>query len=123
MYRSFSDRVLGGVCGGVAARLPLNVWLLRVLFIVLAGLSLGAFAVLYLMLWLVLPQESLVGHNTGGAFWLLVTVILFALVTANWAASLNGLTRTEAGDDLFYPLLLLLLSAVFFVEQVRRWVR
>lgn len=116
MYRSFSDRVFGGVCGGIAVRLPLNAWFVRGAFLVLAGVSLGAFAVLYLMLWLAVPQESLAVRSEGGAFWLFVTVLLAGLVTANWVVY-------SGGEGLFFPLLLLMLSVVFFVEQVRRWVR
>lgn len=120
MVRSFTDRVLGGVCGGIAARLPLNAWVIRAVFIVLTVVTLGAFAVLYLMLWTALPQETLAGRTAGGTVGLLLTLALMAAVTGGWVAQLNGLTRTADGTDLYYPLLGLLLSLVFFGRQLGR---
>jgi phage shock protein PspC (stress-responsive transcriptional regulator) len=42
MYRSFTDRVFGGVCGGLAAILPINAWVFRAAFIVLSIMTVGA---------------------------------------------------------------------------------
>jgi phage shock protein PspC (stress-responsive transcriptional regulator) len=56
--RSLSDRWLGGVCGGIgqATGVPSWVWRLAFTFgIVFAGSGL----VLYLLLWILVPQEQL----------------------------------------------------------------
>ncbi|MEL7234033.1 MAG: PspC domain-containing protein [Chloroflexota bacterium] len=120
MFRSFTDRLFGGVCGGMAAPLPVSSWAVRILFVALTIATSGAFAVLYLMLWLLIPQESLVIRREGGAVWSFVTLLLFVLVTAAWIARINGITQLPAGGDLYYPLLALLLSLVFFIKQIRR---
>src|ERR1041384_5468885 len=65
MYRSFTDRVLGGVCGGLAAVFPINAWVFRAAFMVLSIVTSGAFAALYILLWWFVPQESLVGRRGG----------------------------------------------------------
>ncbi len=109
MYRSFTDRLFGGVCGGLATALPLNAWALRGLFVVLTVLTLGAFAVVYLALWLAVPQESLMTRG-GGSIWLLLALVLAA-------ASLAGFyTRTTF--DLYWPLTALVVGGIFFVKQV-----
>jgi len=55
------DRILGGVCAGLAEGLRLNPIWVRLLFVVLVFLQgLGLF--LYVVLWLVLPE-----HVEGGA--------------------------------------------------------
>jgi phage shock protein C len=119
MVRSFTDRVLSGVCGGLGAGLRLNPWLIRLGFVILTPLSLGAFAVLYVLLWWTLPQESLVGRRRRNAGGLLVFALL-ALTIALWVGRLMGWLRTPAGVDLYWPSLALLLAAVFFLRQLRR---
>lgn len=118
MYRSFTDRVLGGVCGGLARRLPINAWVFRFIFILLAIATLGGFALLYLALWLAIPQESLGSRRRGGG-WLLLTLILIVMTLAGWVLSITGGLRGPSGQMLYLPGMLLLVSAVFFLRQVR----
>lgn len=113
MYRSFTDRVMGGVCGGLAAVLPLSAWTLRVLFVMLGLVTLGAFALLYLALWVGIPQESLVGRRRGGSGLLLLTLLGIALTLAGWVL------WATSGMALYWPGLLVAVSAVFFVRQLR----
>jgi phage shock protein C len=56
LYRSESDRILGGVCGGIAEVYDLDPSLIR-LATALLFLS-GAPLVLYLIAWIVIPSES-----------------------------------------------------------------
>ena len=58
LTRSTSDRWLGGVCGGIAQVTDVPSWVWRLVFtlgIVFAGSGL----VLYLLLWILMPQERL----------------------------------------------------------------
>lgn len=119
MYRSFTDRVFGGVCGGLGAVLHINAWWLRAGFVLLALLTSGAFALLYIILWWALPQESLVGRRRRGAGRLLLVILLVAATVAGWLASYSGGLRGPSGQDLFWPALLLVASSVFFLRQVR----
>ncbi|MFO7320324.1 MAG: PspC domain-containing protein [Chloroflexota bacterium] len=118
MQRSFTDRVLGGVCGGLAASLRLNAWLVRLLFIILALVSLGAFAALYLLLWWITPQESFVMQRRRGLP-LVIALLLIAMTVAAWLARDAGTFVGPTGIDLFWPGVLLVLSLVFFLRQVR----
>jgi phage shock protein PspC (stress-responsive transcriptional regulator) len=120
MYRSFTNRVLGGVCGGIAAPLPINAWLVRLVFVVLTPVTLGAFAVLYAMLWLVVPQASPVRRGRGGASWAVLTLVLTLAVLIGWYARISGLTRTATDADLYYPVLFTALSLVFLYRQLVR---
>jgi phage shock protein PspC (stress-responsive transcriptional regulator) len=56
LRRSRSDRWLGGVCGGLAKATGLDSWVWRLLF-VLFTLTFGFGAVLYLLLWIFVPEE------------------------------------------------------------------
>ena len=58
LYRSRTDRKLAGVCGGLAQYFNTDATLLRVLFVVLALLG-GPGLVIYLVLWIAVPEEPL----------------------------------------------------------------
>ena len=59
LYRSENDKMLGGVCGGVAAYLKIDSSVVRIVFALLT-LGLGTGILVYLVLWVVLPQKSMV---------------------------------------------------------------
>jgi phage shock protein C len=56
LYRSRIDRKLAGVCGGLAQYFHADATLIRVLFVVLALLG-GPGLVIYLVLWIIVPEE------------------------------------------------------------------
>lgn len=55
--RSKSDRMIGGVCGGLARYFNIDATIVRLLF-VLAVLLGGASPLIYLVLWVVMPEEQ-----------------------------------------------------------------
>lgn len=56
LVRSANDRMLGGVCGGLARYFGIDATVVRLVFVlaVLSGLS----PLIYLILWIVMPQEG-----------------------------------------------------------------
>lgn len=56
LHRSRRHRLVAGVCGGIAERLGWSPLLVRVLFVLGAVLPIFPGAVVYLVLWLVLPE-------------------------------------------------------------------
>jgi phage shock protein PspC (stress-responsive transcriptional regulator) len=59
LARSRNDRVLAGVMGGIARRFGWNPTLLRVLYVVVSIASAGFPGILvYLILWLLMPEEG-----------------------------------------------------------------
>jgi phage shock protein PspC (stress-responsive transcriptional regulator)/uncharacterized integral membrane protein len=57
LYRSRSDRMLGGVCGGIGAYLGVDATLVRLVFALLAFAN-GLGVLLYVLLWLITPLEG-----------------------------------------------------------------
>ena len=59
LRRSRQHRVLGGVCGGLAAWLGWDVTLVRVLYVVISFFSAAFPGILaYLVLWILMPEEG-----------------------------------------------------------------
>jgi phage shock protein PspC (stress-responsive transcriptional regulator) len=58
LRRSRTDRMLGGVCGGLAESLGADPALLRVLLVALTLITGGAAAVVYLAAWALAPDDS-----------------------------------------------------------------
>jgi phage shock protein C len=55
LYKSDTDRVIGGVAGGVAEYLDVDPSIVRVVWAVLAIITGGLFFVLYIVMWIVVP--------------------------------------------------------------------
>lgn len=55
LVRSTTDRMIGGVCGGLAAYLNMDATLIRILW-VLAVVAGGTGFLVYVVLWIVLPE-------------------------------------------------------------------
>ncbi len=56
LARSRTDRVIGGVCGGLGKHTDLPPWAWRVIFC-LVSLYFGAGLLFYILLWIFLPLE------------------------------------------------------------------
>lgn len=57
LYRSGKDRVVAGVCRGLAGYFDIDPLLIRIIFIILA-LSGGLGIIIYLAAWLIIPREN-----------------------------------------------------------------
>jgi phage shock protein PspC (stress-responsive transcriptional regulator) len=57
LYRSESDRMLGGVCGGIAEVYDFDPSLIRLITLFLV-LSAGSGLLVYIIAWIIIPSES-----------------------------------------------------------------
>ena len=57
LYRSIPDRMIGGVCGGLGTFLNIDPIFVRLLFVLLLFGSNFGF-LLYLVLWIIIPEEG-----------------------------------------------------------------
>lgn len=59
LYRSTNDRILGGVCGGIAKYMGWDPTLVRLAYIILSLASIGFPGLLvYVILWIVMPEDG-----------------------------------------------------------------
>jgi phage shock protein C len=96
LYRSSTDKVVAGVCGGLAAYFKIDPALVRLAFVVFA-LAGGASVLLYIVLWIAVPVgdtgavvPSRMNTDTvaalligGGVLWLLANFGVFRFI--NWS--------------------------------------
>lgn len=59
-YRNANDKILGGVCSGIAERLKIDPTIVRVIVALLA-FGAGTGILLYILLWIILPQKGFNG--------------------------------------------------------------
>jgi phage shock protein PspC (stress-responsive transcriptional regulator) len=64
LYRSRTNRMLGGVCAGFGEYVDLDVSVVRVL-LVLSVIFYGSGVLLYFILWIVIPENKAIYENTG----------------------------------------------------------
>jgi len=66
LYRSRTDTMIGGVCGGLAKYLDIDPVIVRIVFVVLAMID-GAGVLAYIVMWLVVPLEPAGGAEAPAA--------------------------------------------------------
>jgi phage shock protein C len=57
LYRSQTQRMMAGVCGGLAEYFNIDATVMRVLFLILAVFG-GSGIVLYIVMWIFVPDAS-----------------------------------------------------------------
>ena len=62
LTRSETDKMIAGVCGGIAAYLDIDSVFIRLAFVLLA-LASGIGIAIYLIMWIVMPRESIVAAS------------------------------------------------------------
>jgi len=62
LYRSMKDKMIAGVCSGLAVYFNLDPVLMRVIFVALALMG-GPGILLYIILWIVMPEEGKVPNT------------------------------------------------------------
>lgn len=131
LRRSVLDRVLGGVCGGCGDCLGISGWWIRLGFGALALASLGYALLLYVLLWVSLPQQRFgdlpplvhPGEPEPQRFsrpeglLTLGVVAIFAgvCILGNQA----GIFRLSSGADLLLPAMLLLIGLIVLLKHLR----
>jgi phage shock protein PspC (stress-responsive transcriptional regulator) len=61
LYRDSTDKILGGVCGGIANFMNVDPAIVRLLFAIITFGGLGFGVLVYILLWIVLPSRDMEG--------------------------------------------------------------
>lgn len=63
LYRSRTERMIGGVCSGLADYFDIDPTWMRIIFIVFLIVALSTFFV-YIVLWIIIPEEPIDTPNS-----------------------------------------------------------
>jgi phage shock protein C len=58
LIRTRKDRMVAGVCSGIAEYVGIDVTVVRLVFLALSVVTFGLFALVYLAGWVVIPEEG-----------------------------------------------------------------
>jgi phage shock protein PspC (stress-responsive transcriptional regulator) len=56
LYRSGTERILGGVCAGIGEYFEVDPTIIRLVWVVLTLLSLGVGVIAYIIAWIIVPE-------------------------------------------------------------------
>ncbi|MCK9591266.1 MAG: PspC domain-containing protein [Methanoregula sp.] len=63
LYRTIQERMLGGVCGGLGKYFDIDPTVIRLFWIVVTVLSVGTGILVYLLAWIIIPEEDTAGDS------------------------------------------------------------
>jgi phage shock protein PspC (stress-responsive transcriptional regulator) len=63
LYRDANDKILGGVCGGIAAYMNVDPTVVRLLFAIITFGGFGLGFLLYILLWIILPASRVESYS------------------------------------------------------------
>ena len=122
LYRSRTDQMIGGVCGGLGAYFNIDPTLVRLIVVLMAVFG-GSGVLIYLILWIIVPEE---GRTTGTPQEVIQSNAQevgdrareFGESLGRGFSSSTGTTRSSnAQGGLIFGLLLILLGGMFLLQN------
>jgi phage shock protein PspC (stress-responsive transcriptional regulator) len=148
LYRSQTDRIIGGVCGGLGEYLRVDPTIVRLLFVLFAIAS-GMGLIVYFIMWAIVPLEGqgvageadtlaanrnemaqgirTIRSNVGGSLrnpdrqtWLIIGsgLVILGLLFLADALGLSWLSWFRPGA--WWPVILVVLGALLVLRRARR---
>ncbi|MDH4334592.1 MAG: PspC domain-containing protein [Chloroflexota bacterium] len=120
LYRSRREEMISGVAGGVAEYLDLDPSIVRVVWAVLAIITGGVFFIVYVVMWIVVPQapEGAEPPGAGGADSAGAAPSSGWVPPSGWAAqSARRAYRHSGGGSWVFGLILIGLGAYFLARE------
>jgi phage shock protein C len=130
LTRNMLDRVLGGVCGGIGSYLGISGWWVRIAFGALALTTFNFGVLLYILLWLSIPGQSLAdlppilhpGEPRTPRYARPETMLILgagAILTGVIVLAQGIGALQSVQGDLLAPAMLLLIGLVILIKHLR----
>lgn len=113
LFRDENNKVLGGVCSGLANYFGIDVTVVRIIFVILI-ISFGFGLIPYIILWVVVPSTATTQIGS-------VRKRLFRDVENKYVAGVAGGLANYFGINAWIPRLLFLLPFLSFVNKWNHW--
>lgn len=127
LTRNLIDRVFGGICGGLGSYLAINAWWIRVLFILLTLATLGLGILVYIVLWQILPEQTLTDialqdNNRRTRPETLILIGAGVILTGVLVLALNLGVFADLEIESVLPFVIVFIGLMLFAQQLRRLV-
>jgi len=144
LYRDRSDKMLGGVCAGVASYMNIDPAIVRLLFAIVTFGGFGTGIFIYILLWIILPardmegyvgkrlfrnpEDRMIGGVSGGIAayfgketWVIRLIFAAPLIINILLSTLGGIFNAFHGPD-FPDLFVGSLTGTFFLAYIVLWI-
>ena len=144
LYRDRADKILGGVCSGIANYMNVDPAIVRLLFAIITFGGFGAGIFLYILLWIFLPVKDLEGYEGKRLFrnpedriiggvaggiaayfnketWIIRTIFAAPLILNILLSIMNGIFGSVHGPD-FPDLFIGSFTGTFVVAYIILWI-
>ncbi|WP_069649158.1 PspC domain-containing protein [Caloranaerobacter ferrireducens] len=102
LYRSTNDKMIAGVCGGIAEYFNIDSTLVRLFWLIL-GFTMGIGFLAYIICAIVIPESPVISHEY------------------NWQDKDNNKDNTDR-NRIFAGSILILLGTIFLLKKTLYWV-
>lgn len=120
LYRSTKDRMIAGVCGGLAEYFEIDPVIIRVLFVVIT-LGAGVGILGYIILWIVVPEAMIVIKDSSS--------VGYENINQNEENNMNNNTnfemvnqekfhKTNHSGRVFISIILILIGLLWFISNI-----
>lgn len=116
LYRSRKDRMLGGVCSGLAEYFEIDPVIVRVLFVILT-IGPGVGLVGYIILWIIVPQKPLNFENPS-AFEVEPEPTGHNANSDNFSFQTKYSTSNKTHGKVLIAAILILVGAFWFLDNI-----
>lgn len=115
LYRSEKDRVLAGVCGGLADFFDVDSTLVRIIFVLLTIFG-GSGLIIYLVLWIIVPTASST-HNVFTKDFMQSNLNEIKDTTRNFAHEFRNATKDKNKNSRNFAGIAIIVLGAFFLLQ------
>jgi phage shock protein C len=114
LFRARNDRVFGGVARGISNYINLDVILVRILFILITLIS-GVGILLYIILWIVVPEEPIENLYTSATKNSFTGDPSQATASANFEFTQK---KSSGSGKIVFGIILILIGAIFLLDKL-----
>lgn len=138
LYRSVADRKIGGVAAGTATYFDIDPSISRVLWLLLAIFTGGAFVIVYIVMWAIVPEEPWQAPAFAGPAGSAplaeggetaadgqpteegqAATVVQPVPASNWSKSVE--VSSGPGPHIIFGAILILIGGWFLVQQFVPW--
>jgi len=123
LYRSKTNKVIGGVAGGLADYFDIDVVLARVVFVLLALFG-GSGGLIYIVMWIVIPSQDTYSNNKNKSGFSDANIVDGEMADGQETTT-NNITNKKStkpsNTGLIAGIILIFMGLIFLADRLMPW--